>query len=320
MLSGPIRILALCTLLLTLSMSTALAATDVVVTIKPIHALISGVMKDIGKPTLLIKGGQSPHSYSLRPSDARALADAELVVWIGPELESFLVQPLHSLAPSAQKVELLRKPELIRLPQRRGGNWTDGHDHSEHPDHHDHADTVDTEIRRSNNPHLWLDPHNAIDIVTLTTESLSELDPNNAATYRTNAHHLIQRLTALDRELAAQLKPLQSRPYLVFHDAYPYLEARYRLNPVGAISINPDRRTGAKRVAEIRATIESSGALCLFSEPQFRPQLVNALLDGTDARGGELDPLGADLPAGADSYFELMRALATALEGCLDPS
>lgn len=294
--------------------SHASAAPKVVATIQPLHALAAGVMGEIATPTLLIKGGHSPHNYSLRPSEAKALADANLIIWIGPELESFLVKPLANLAYGTRQLALLQQPELTRLPQRAGGTWN-VNDH--HADETEHEREKSKDLAGSYNPHLWLDPQNAIHIIRLLADVLTELDPTNSTAYHNNALILQKRLQELDQELDQSLSSINDLPYLVFHDAYPYFEQRYNLNPLGAISVSPERRTGAKRIAEIREKIKTSEARCVFAEPQFKPQLIETLISGTSAKSGILDPLGADLTAGPESYFTLLRQMANSLQQCL---
>jgi len=294
--------------------SQALAEPKVVTTIQPLYALVTGVMGEIADPLLLIKSGHSPHNYSLRPSEAKALAEADLIVWVGPELESFLVKPLASLAPETRQLALLQQSELIRLPQRSGGTWSE---HDLHLDANDHGDGHSETEAGSYNPHLWLDPQNAIQIVRLLAEALAELDSSNSAIYHHNAIIMQQRLEKLDQELAQSLEAISNLPYLVFHDAYPYFEKRYNLQPIGSIAVSPERQTGAKRIAAVRKEIKVSGASCVFAEPQFKPQLIETLISGTSAKSGILDPLGADLAADSDSYFILLQQMAESLQKCL---
>lgn len=272
-------------------------APPVVASILPLHSLVAGVMVGAGEPQLLVEGGRSPHNFSLRPSAARALVHAELVVWVGPEMESFLVQPLSEHRD--RDLQLLDLPGLEVL----------GRDHGAHEGHHPGAGERD--------PHIWLDPRNAIVITAALVQALAELDPQRGDLYRANGVQQRQRLEALDRKLAQRLAPLAGRPYLVFHDAYRYLEARYGLNSLGAVVAGPERRPGARRVQELRAEIQASGARCVFSEPQFQSSLVAVLAEGSRARGAVLDPIGADLTPGPDAYFQLMRRLAEGLAGCL---
>ena len=278
----------------------------VVVSILPLHGLIAAVMEGVGTPRLLIRGGASPHDASLRPSDARALSVARLVVWAGPGLEAFLVKPLPALAGAARVLTLTEAPAMVVLKQRPGGAFEA-----------EAGGELDHDEPGGINPHLWLDPRNAIEIARQAAAALAELDPGNAPRYAANEARLATRLEALDRELAARLGPVAGIPFAVFHDAYPYLEARYSLRALGALTVDPAVPPGAKRLAALRGRLREFGATCVFAEPQFRPAVVAALAEGTGARAATLDPLGATLAPGPEAYFVLMRELADALVGCL---
>lgn len=303
-----------------LTSSSAQAAPKVVASIMPLHSLVAGVMEGVGESTLLVRGGGSPHSYSLRPSEARSLNNADLVFWVGDNLESFLAKPLTALAGQARVVALAEAPGIALLAAREGGAWEDpspenrgrGQEGHKHDDHHHGPGEA--------NPHIWLDPRNAKQIVALVAGALANHDPANAARYRRNGEALSARLDTLDAELERTFRPIEDVPFIVFHDAYHYLEARYGLRAVGSITVSPDRPPGAKRLQEIRRKILAAGAACVFSEPQFQPTLVQTVLEGTAAKTAVLDPMGADLAAGPDAYFRLMRNLAAALTGCLTPA
>ncbi len=292
----------------------------VVVSIKPIHSLVASVMHGVGEPTLLVRGGASPHSYTMKPSDAKALSAADLVVWVGPELESFLEKPLKANAPKATLLTLMDLKGLTLLETREGGAW-EAHDHGRKGGHdhkgHDHKGHDHAEEHEELNSHIWLDPANARAIVTATAEALAAKDPAGAETYRTNADRTLQQLDALDAELKAALAPVKDKPFIVFHDAYQYFEARYDLSAVGSITVSPDRRPSAKRLSAIRAKIGGLGAACVFAEPQFEPALVQTVVEGTRARTGVLDPEGTELPEGEALYPALLRNLAASLRGCL---
>ncbi|CAO3415719.1 zinc ABC transporter substrate-binding protein ZnuA [Azospirillum doebereinerae] len=294
-------------------------APKVVVSIKPIHSLVASVMQGVGEPALLVRGGASPHTYTLKPSDAKALSTADLVVWVGPEMESFLEKPLASNAAKATVVTLMTVPGMALLDAREGGAW-EAHDHGHEHGHGDHKkkDAHDHDGDHDEvNTHLWLDPVNARRIVTATAEALAAKDAANAEAYRTNAERALHSIDALDAELKATLAPVAAKPFVVFHDAYQYYEARYNLSAVGSITVNPDRRPSAKRLSAIRAKIAGLEASCVFAEPQFEPALVRTVTEGTKARTGVLDPEGADLPEGVALYPALMRNLAASLRGCL---
>ena len=285
-----------------------------VVTIKPIHSLVAAVMAGIGQPHLLVTGAASPHGHALKPSQARALAAAELVVWVGPEMESFFIKTAGSLPTTTTVLTLIMEPEVIKLRARRGGAWQ-GHEVDED---HQGASDEHAEGRHDIDGHLWLDPENGRAIVALVADRLAGLDPANAAAYRANAIRVTRELQALEQEIAGLLAALRHVPYVVFHDAYQYFEARFRTNAVGSISISPDRPPSARRLLDIRRRIKGSGAVCVFAEPQFEPRLVDTVREGTPARAATLDPLGAAIEAGPDAYAALLRDLALALASCLE--
>ena len=295
----------------------AAAEPRVVATIPPIHSLVAGVMAGVGEPTLLIPGGASPHAYAMRPSEARALADADIVFWVGEAMETFLERPLAALTRDTTVVELAAVSGITLLPARAGGAFAvrDGAADD------DHADTVVQAAGHGYghafNPHIWLGLENAEVMVTRIAAALSAHDPANAAAYRANGTALRDRLHDLEAELGALLEPVHDVPYAVFHDAYPYLEEAFALRPVGAITVSPDQQPGARRLAELRKRIVDVGARCVFSEPQFQSALVATVVSGTGAVAGELDPLGATIAPGPDHYFTLMRRLAVALHDCL---
>lgn len=284
------------------------AAPQVVVSVKPIHSLLAGVMAGIGEPALIVAGGSSPHVYTLRPSDARKLEAADIVFWVGPILEGFLTKPIASLAGKAEIVELDRVPGITLLPAREGGDWEE----DEHG--HDHEPTASA---LEQDGHLWLDPENAKAILRLAQARLSALDPGNAARYGSNAAALEQRLDALDARLRQRLAPVRNLPFVVFHDGYQYFDRRYELSAIGSITVSPEHLPGAQRIQAIHAKVARTGARCVFSEPEFEPRLVQTVIEGTRARTAVLDPEGAALTAGPELYFNLMNGLADALATCL---
>lgn len=303
--------LASVVLLLAANLSPALAADSnpppaVVASIKPVHSIVAAVMAGAGTPELLLPGGASPHAYALKPSDARKLANARAMFWVGPELETVLQNPTRNLASRARVVALGQAAGVRRLPARHGGVWeTDEHDH-------DHgADAVDG--------HVWLDPRNGAAMASAIAEGLAAVDPPRATLYRENAEKFRTRMTTLDNQLAAKLRGLENRHYLVFHDAYQYFETRYGLSPMGAVAVAPDRPVGPRRIAELRSRLEGTGVVCAFSTPEFSPRLFTALTEGTRVKTHALDDLGASIPAGPLLYETLMIRMADAVSECLRP-
>ena len=297
-----------------LGVSAANADVNVVTSIKPIHSLVSGVMQGVGSPTVIIEGAGSPHTYSLKPSQATQLQDADLVFWMGDELEPFLVDAAQNIARNAKLINLLDSHGLKKIRFREGGMFDehDDHGHDKHAkdDHDDHG-------HGEFNPHVWLDPINAKAIVHEIEEALVKADPENAKKYEANAVRMTGKLDQLVTELRAQLQPVQGKGFIVFHDAYQYFEQRFGVAAIGSITVSPEVMPGAERVRNLREKIKDLGATCVFSEPQFEPKLVRTLVDGTGARTGVLDPLGSSLTKGPDLYFQLVREMARSLKECL---
>ena len=326
----------------------AMADIKVVTSIKPVHSLVSGVMAGVSVPSLIIDGAGSPHTYSLKPSQAQQLQDAKLVFWMGDELETFLAGPIENIAQSATTIKLIDAHDLKKIKFREGGMFDDhGHgdhekhdehdnekhdehdhekhakkEHDDHDDHGDHGDHGDHDGHDDHghgefDPHVWLDPVNAKAIVHEIEEALVKADPKHASTYEANAHKMMDKLDSLTAELREELEPVHEKGFIVFHDAYQYFEQRFDVAAVGSITVSPEVMPGAERVNELREKILELNATCVFSEPQFEPKLVETLVEGTGARTGVLDPLGATLAKGPDLYFQLIRNMASSLKKCL---
>jgi zinc transport system substrate-binding protein len=288
----------------------ALATPKIVVSIPPIFSLVSSITHGITRPELLLTQG-SPHNASLRPSQASALANADLLIWVGPELESFLAQPIKRLVKPGVELQLLTLEALKRLPQREGGFWEeDEHETAHEAAHTDHRF----------NPHIWLAPENAQQIAAAVSNRLCQIDPAHQAGYQQNLIELTRRIQDFAKNLQQQLKPIQGKPYLVFHDAYPYFEDAFSLNALGSVRVSADRPPGAKRIQEIREKMVLTHAGCLFSEPQFSPTLAQRLAADGQLKLGVLDPLGSRSDNSEDDWFNLMQNLATSLKSCLEDS
>lgn len=318
----------------------AQAQVKVVTSIKPVHSLVAAVMDGVGTPDLIIEGAGSPHNYALKPSQARKLENADLVFWMGHELEAFLEKPLEAIATRAKTIALIDAHGLTKLKFREGGAFDD-HDHGgeayaeEHADHgvekhsgenhgdheHDegHSDKHDGEEHKHGafNPHVWLDPINAKALVHEIEETLVEADPTNAAKYQANAKSVSAKLDDLVAEVATQLEPVKAKRFVVFHDAYQNFENRFGLSAIGSITVSPETRPGAERISELQAKLHELGATCVFSEPQFDPKLVVTVTQGTHAKTGVLDPLGTSIEDGRELYFTLIRKMAAAFRDCL---
>ncbi|NDK34991.1 zinc ABC transporter substrate-binding protein [Rhodovulum sulfidophilum] len=320
---------------------------SVVADIPPVHSLVSIVMGDLGTPGLLVQPGASPHGYSLRPSEAEALDDADAVFWVGEALEPWLEGPLDALAADAHVVELMETDGTTELKFRENATFEPhshdhGHEHAEedhdhehavagHDHDHEHAEDHDHDHEEhdhdhdheghhhhGHDPHAWLDPENAKVWLGAIAAELSELDPENAATYAANAKAGQAELDGLIGEISAELAPVRGKHFIVFHDAYHYFENRFDFPASGSITLSDASAPSPARIEEIQNKVRELDVTCAFSEPQFNPKLVATVFRGTDAKAGVMDPLGADLAIGADLYPHLLRNLSSSLTDCLE--
>jgi zinc transport system substrate-binding protein len=313
------------------------AELKVVTSIKPIHSLASYLMDGIGKPELIVDGYASPHGFSMKPSHAKMLQNADLIFWIGEDLEGFLEKPLKSIAKKAEKIELIEIKGLNVLKFRERNIFDEHDDHDDHDDHgkkeddhddHDHDEHAKKEEHDDHDdhdgheghahgeydPHIWLDPMNAKVILNEMVEHLIENDPTNEAKYKSNLDKALKEIDKLTIEVMTDLN--NSVSSIVFHDAYQYFEKRFNVNILGAFTVNTDVMPGAEQLAEIREIIEHDKVACVFSEPQFNPDIINAVAKDMKIKTGVLDPLGATLDSGKDLYFKLIRNMSASFKGC----
>ena len=319
------------------SFSSANADIKVVASIKPIHSLASYLMEGAGSPDLIVDGYASPHGFALKPSHAKMLQEADIIFWVGEDLENFLEKPLKSVAKKAEKIELLEIKGLNKLKFRER-NIFDGHDDHGHKedDHDDHGKKEDDHDDHGHDdehkedghdehgheghahgeydPHIWLDPMNAKVILKEMAEHLIENDQENASVYKSNLKKALKDIDKLTKDVKSDLnKDFKS---IVFHDAYQYFEKRFDVNVLGAFTVNTDVLPGAEQLSEIREIIEHDKVTCVFSEPQFNPDIINAVAKDMNINTGVLDPLGATLNPGKDLYFDLIRNMSKSFKGC----
>ena len=305
------------------------AEIKVVTSIKPIHSLASYLMDGVGKPDLIVDGFNSPHGFSMKPSHAKMLQNADLIFWIGEDLESFLEKPLNSIAKKAEKIELIEIKGLNVLKFRER-NIFDEHDHDDqakkeddHDDHDDHDKKEDDHDDHDGHeghghgeydPHIWLDPINAKVILKEMTEHLIENDLKNASTYKSNLDKALNDIDKLTIDVMTELN--ESTSSIVFHDAYQYFEERFNVKILGAFTVNTDVMPGAEQLSEIREIIEHDKVKCIFSEPQFNPDIIKVIAKDMNIKTGVVDPLGATLNPGKDLYFDLIRNMSASFKGC----
>ena len=312
--------------------TSANADIKVVASIKPIHSLASHLMHGVAKPDLIVDGYASPHGFALKPSHAKMLQNADIVFWVGKDVENFLEKPLDSIAKKAEKIELLEIKGLNKLKFRERNIFDDHDDHGhkkkdDHDDHdhakkedghkeddHDDHDGHEEHHHGEHDPHIWLDPINAKVILNEMVEHLIENDAKNATTYKSNLEKALKDIDKLTIEVMTDLN--QSTSSIVFHDAYQYFEKRFNVNVLGAFTVNTDVMPGAEQLAEIREVIEHDKVACIFSEPQFNPDIINAVAKDMDIKTGVLDPLGATLSPGKTLYFDLIKNMSKSFKGC----
>lgn len=297
----------------------AAAAPKVATDIAPVHGLAARVMAGVGAPSQILPTRASPHAYQMRPSEAKALSAADVVIWIGPELTPWLAKSIKALAPDAVSLPLLGVEGAVRLPMRGDHRDHDhGHDHDKHGEKHDDDRKDGKDKHAFTDPHAWLDPANAKVWLWAIAEALAAADQTNATAYRRNAAAAVADLDGLAREIDTRLTPLRDEPYLVLHDAYQYFERRFGLANVGAISPGDAVAPGPRRLSELRHRMHDDEPRCVFAEPQFPQKLVDAVARGHDLKVATIDPLGAGLEPGPDFYGALLRNMAAALAGCLE--
>ena len=360
--------------------TSAKAEIKVVASIKPIHSLASYLMDGVAKPDLIVDGYSSPHGFALKPSHAKMLQEADLIFWVGEDLENFMEKPLDSIAKKAEKIELMEIKGLNKLKFRERnifgdhddhddhGHKEDGHKEDDHDDHdhkkkdghddhddHDHKkkdghkedDHDDHDHKKKDGhddhddhghkkkddhedhddpagheghppgahaPHNWLDPRNAKVILNEMAEHLIENDAKNASKYKSNLKKALNDIDKLVSDVSSELN--QSVASIVFHDAYQYFEKRFNVNILGAFTVNTDVMPGAEQLAEIREIIEHDKVACVFSEPQFNPNIIKAVAKDMNIKTGVVDPLGATLDPGKDLYFDLIRNMSKSFKGC----
>ena len=284
----------------------------VVTSLKPVGFIASAIADGVTDTQVLLPDGASEHDYSLRPSDAKRLQDADLVVWIGPEMEAFMTKPAARVA-EEKKVTIAELAAVKPLLMKGADDDEEEHDHHHHDDekgdeHHHHGEY---------NMHLWLSPEIARLSAVAIHDKLVELMPQSRARLDANLKDFEANLAATDKQVANELAPVKGKGYFVFHDAYGYYEKHYGLTPLGHFTVNPEIQPGAQRLHQIRTQLVEQKATCVFAEPQFRPAVITAVAQGTTVRMGTLDPLGSGITLGADSYVTFLSQLANQYLSCL---
>ena len=323
----------------------AIAKPTIVTSISPVSMIVAAIAGDRADIQQIVTNTASPHDYAMRPSDLRKISNADAVVWVGESLENFLEKPIHNAGKEDDSIEWLALKGLeLHSYGEHDEHDHDEHDHDEHDhdehdhdehdhdehdhdehdhDEHDHDEHDHDEHGHEGHdhsgvdPHVWLSPDNARVLANAVTMRLVYLDSDNASYYKTNLAAFEKGLTATDAEIRQSLNKVKDVPYIVFHDGYTYFEEHYGLNHAGEVAVSPERKPGAKKVAELRHEIEENKIQCVFSEPQFSPGIVESLLEGTNVKSGVLDPLGSDVKINKDAYLSFLKMLSGQFISCL---
>ncbi|MDB4251679.1 zinc ABC transporter substrate-binding protein [Amylibacter sp.] len=316
------KLITISTIMTLMSTSVMADVPNVAADIAPVHSLVSRVMEGVGAPKLVIKSGASPHDYRLRPSEAKALQDADLVFWMGEELTPWMNGALETLASKASITTLLDQ-EGVTLHDFRESALFEAHDHDEdkdhkdHDDHDDHDDDKDHKDHDDHDPHAWLSPENAKLWLNIIASKLSVADPQNAASYFMNAAAGQAEMEEMIVEVNVMLKPVQGGKFVVFHDAYQYFENDFDFYASGAISLGDSSDPSPARIQKVQKRIRDEGIQCVLAEPQFNEGLVVTVMEGSEATASVIDPLGAELNTGPNLYTQLIKNMAKTLRDCL---
>ena len=306
---------------------------NVVADIAPVHSLVSMVMKGVGEPKLLIPQNASPHHYAMRPSEAKALQEANLVVYLGHDMSPWLEPLFETVAASADPLDLSEVDGVLQLSYREGPVFgeQEGHDdhddheghdhekegHDDHDDHEGHDDHAHHD-HDGNDPHMWLDPANALVWLDAIASELGHIDPENAARYRANAKTAKEEISHETHHIEDHLKSVQGKGFLVFHDAYQYFENRFGIFATGSISLGDASKPSPKRLQQLKHHFEEEGIHCVLSEPQYSSKLINSVFGGFKPHIGVVDPIGVDLELGSGLYLELLENIAVGIAQCVN--
>ncbi|MDG6264112.1 zinc ABC transporter substrate-binding protein ZnuA [Glaesserella parasuis] len=297
--------------------ATAVANADVLTTVKPLGFIANAITDGVTETKVLLPTSASPHDYSLKPSDVEQLQSAQLVVWIGEEMETFLEKSIEKL-PKEKVLTLEDVPAIKELVEHSGEEKEEHHEHKHgHSHNHTHHAHSHDGHNHDEDWHIWLSPQASEHIAEQIAERLSQQLPEQKAKIAENLANFKTTLATKNSEIAKQLAPVKSKGYYTFHDAYGYFEDAYGLKSLGSFTINPTVAPGAKTLNAIKKSIAQKKAQCLFAEPQFTPKVIESLSKGTSAKVGQLDPLGAKIELSKNAYPEFLQSLADQFGVCL---
>lgn len=275
----------------------------VVASIKP----LSGLTKAIGGGYItvdtILSTNHSEHIYQLKPQDVKNIQSADLIFWVGPSLETYLKKPLKIKNDKSKNVfSLMAIPHLTTYPARQGLEWSDAHNHQ-----HEH-DAYDS--------HIWLDPNNALTMISFISAKLSEIDPAHAKDYEHNAHELSEKIISFDKKALSELSQQQNKDFLVFHDGYQYFEKHYHLKATGAISLGHDQGLTPQNIDKILTLVKEKKVDCLFVEPGQKAPIIEKIAHEKHIYLGELDPMGSLIEDDQNHYLNMLEKMKDSFKAC----
>jgi len=287
--------------LLVLLATTSFATPKIISSIYPLQQIANEIA---GEPTgLIAESFQSPHKYSIKPSKARAIVDADLVIWIGevmmPQLEKYIQRRKGTTITAAKLANI----KLLSADK--------DHDHA-----HEHGKEKEKEKAFSYDPHLWLSTDNAKVIAQAIADALIKKDPANAEKYKHNLAKFEQKLTDLSASIKASFKQKPPSNYYVFHNAYRYFEDEFGIKHSGVIREHAGQSPKTRHLNDLKKELQQSASACLFHEPQFNSPIVDKLVEGAkNVSVAVLDPIGYHKDKNI-GYATILRNIALQLSNC----
>ena len=286
------------------------ANANIISSVKPIAFITQAISDGVTNTDILLPDGTSPHTYSLKPSDLAKIKTAELIIWVGEDLETFMPTVLKNIDKNKQ-IELMDIPTIKSLLRTSTNNHDQQKTHTHNNDSdHDHHGEYDE--------HIWLSPKIANEIAQAVHDKLISIYPDKKDIFDENLNEFTVKLAETEQNIAKKLINVQNSGYFVFHDAYGYFESQFGLKNLGSFTINPAVQPGVQTVYAIKRELKEHQAVCVFREPQFSPAVIEKIVNGTDVRIGELNPLGTDITLSKNAYSQFLLKLTQQLLDCLD--
>ncbi|NWN91576.1 zinc ABC transporter solute-binding protein [Marinobacter adhaerens] len=276
------------------------AETPILASIKPVELLVRAIATENMNTSTLVPPGSSPHNYALTPSKRRALERADVIFWVGPDMETFLTRLLTGEEFGERSVALMQSETALSAPEEHTGDHR--HDH-----HHDSED----------DPHIWVDPDMALSMAETIRDTLASQDGADKAALDRNLEAFRAAVARKEAQIRKQLEPLKNVSLFAYHSALTRFAAHYNLNVAGVLTLNPDRSPGARHIAGVQNSLRQANHPCLLTEPQFNRQWWRSITEGLNVTFSTWDPLATDIEVTANGYADFQQSIADAVLTCL---